>query len=258
MTAALFTLADAAALLPGATLLGDPATPILRVHSDTRTLRPGDLFVALRGDNFDAHAFLPQARAAGAAAALAEHGIADAGLAGLQVADSLVALQQLAAAWRLRFTGPVIGVAGSNGKTTVTQMVAAILRAHAGERSLATAGNYNNHIGLPLQVLRLQPAGAGAHTIAVFELGMNHPGEIALLAGIARATVALVNNAQREHQEFMATVEAVAQENGQVITALPADGVAVYPADDAHAQVWRARAGSRAARSPSRCRARPI
>ena len=137
MTAALFTLADAAALLPGATLLGDPATPILRVHSDTRTLRPGDLFVALRGDNFDAHAFLPQARAAGAAAALAEHGIADAGLAGLQVADSLVALQQLAAAWRLRFTGPVIGVAGSNGKTTVTQMVAAILRAHAGERSLA-------------------------------------------------------------------------------------------------------------------------
>ena len=243
MTAALFTLADAAALLPGATLLGDPATPILRVHSDTRTLRPGDLFVALRGDNFDAHAFLPQARAAGAAAALAEHGIADAGLAGLQVADSLVALQQLAAAWRLRFTGPVIGVAGSNGKTTVTQMVAAILRAHAGERSLATAGNYNNHIGVPLQVLRLQPAGAGAHTIAVFELGMNHPGEIALLAGIARATVALVNNAQREHQEFMATVEAVAQENGQVITALPADGVAVYPADDAHAQVWRTQAG---------------
>ena len=245
MTAALFTLADAAALLPGATLLGDPATPILRVHSDTRTLQPGDLFVALRGDNFDAHAFLPQARAAGAAAALAEHGIADAGLAGLQVADSLVALQQLAAAWRLRFTGPVIGVAGSNGKTTVTQMVAAILRAHAGERSLATAGNYNNHIGLPLQVLRLQPAGAGAHTIAVFELGMNHPGEIALLAGIARATVALVNNAQREHQEFMATVEAVAQENGQVITALPADGVAVYPADDAHAQVWRTQAGPR-------------
>ncbi len=245
MSTSLFTLGQAAALLPGATLVGDPATPILRVHSDTRTLRAGDLFVALRGDNFDAHAFLPQARAAGAAAVLAEHGIADAGLAGLQVADSLVALQMLAAAWRGRFTGPVIGVAGSNGKTTVTQMLAAILRAHAGDRSLATAGNYNNHIGLPLQVLRLHTAGAAAHSIAVFELGMNHPGEIAELAAIARPTVALVNNAQREHQEFMATVEAVAHENGTVITALPADGVAVFPADDAHAGVWRTLAGSR-------------
>ena len=245
MSASLFTLADAAALLPGATLVGDPDTPILRVHSDTRSLRAGDLFVALRGDHFDAHAFLPQAQAAGAAAVLAEHGIADAGLAGLQVADSLAALQQLAAAWRGRFSGPVIGVAGSNGKTTVTQMVAAILRAHAGDRSLATAGNYNNHIGLPLQVLRLHTAGAAAHSIAVFELGMNHPGEIAELAAIARPTVALVNNAQREHQEFMATVEAVAQENGSVITALPADGVAVFPADDAHAGVWRTLAGSR-------------
>ncbi len=245
MSTALMTLAEAAALLPGASLLGDPATPILRVHSDTRTLQPGDLFVALRGDNFDAHAFVPQARAAGAAAALAEHGIASAGLPGLQVADSLAALQQLAAGWRGRFTGPVIGVAGSNGKTTVTQMVAAILRAHAGDCSLATAGNYNNHIGLPLQVLRLQPAGTGAHTIAVFELGMNHPGEIAMLSAIARPTVALVNNAQREHQEFMASVEAVAQENGAVISALPADGVAVFPADDAHAPVWQHRAGSR-------------
>jgi UDP-N-acetylmuramoyl-tripeptide--D-alanyl-D-alanine ligase len=245
MSAALMTLAEAAALLPGATLVGDGATPILRVHSDTRTLRAGDLFVALRGDNFDAHAFLPQARAAGAAAVLAAHGIAGAGLAGLQVADSLAALQQLASGWRSRFTGPVIGVAGSNGKTTVTQMVAAILRAHAGDSSLATAGNYNNHIGLPLQVLRLRPAGAGAHSIAVFELGMNHPGEIAELSAIARPTVALVNNAQREHQEFMATVLAVAQENGSVISALPADGVAVYPADDAHAGVWRSLAGAR-------------
>ena len=245
MSAVLMTLAEAAAMLPGATWVGDRATPIHRVHSDTRTLRAGDLFVALRGDHFDAHAFLPQARAAGAAAALAEHGIAEAGLAGLQVTDSLAALQQLASAWRGRFHGPVIGVAGSNGKTTVTQMVAAVLRAHAGDSGLATAGNYNNHIGLPLQVLRLRPVGVGAHSIAVFELGMNHPGEIAELSAIARPTVALVNNAQREHQEFMATVEAVAHENGQVITALPADGVAVFPADDAHAAVWRTLAGSR-------------
>ncbi len=245
MSQPLMTLADAAALLPGATLLGDPATPLLRVHSDTRTLRPGDLFVALRGEVFDAHAFLPQARAAGAAAVLAEQGIADAGLAGLQVADSLAALQQMAAGWRQRFGGPVIAVAGSNGKTTVTQMLAAILQAHAGAQGLATAGNYNNHIGLPLQVLRLHPSGAGAHRIAAFELGMNHPGEMALLSAIARPTVALVNNAQREHQEFMATVEAVAQENGTAISALPADGVAVFPADDAHAGVWRSLAGSR-------------
>jgi UDP-N-acetylmuramyl pentapeptide synthase len=236
MTAVLMTLADAAALLPGAVLIGDPATPIARAHSDTRTLQPGDLFVALRGETFDAHSFLPQAKAAGAAAVLAERGIAEAGCAGLQVADSLRALQQLAAGWRQRFSGPVIGVAGSNGKTTVTQMVAAILRAHAGARSVATAGNYNNHIGLPLQVLRLRTSGADASTIAAFELGMNHPGEIAELAAIARPTVAIVNNAQREHQEFMATVEAVALENGQAIAALPADGVAVYPADDAHAQ----------------------
>jgi UDP-N-acetylmuramoyl-tripeptide--D-alanyl-D-alanine ligase len=239
------TLGDAAALLPGAALIGDPATPILRVHSDTRTLQPGDLFVALRGDNFDAHGFLPQARAAGAAAVLAERGIAAAGCAGLQVADSLAALQRLAAGWRGRFAIPVIGVAGSNGKTTVTQMLAAILRAHAADRSVATAGNYNNHIGLPLQVLRLRAGGDVASAIAVFELGMNHPGEIAELAAIARPNVAVVNNAQREHQEFMATVEAVALENGQVITALPADGVAVYPADDAHAGVWRTQAGTR-------------
>ncbi len=249
MSDALMTLAEAHAMLPGSTLLGDPATPLARVHSDTRTLRAGDLFVTLRGDSFDAHAFLPQAKAAGAAAALAEHGIAQAGLAGLQVPDALAALQQLAAAWRQRFNGPVIAVAGSNGKTTVTQMLAAVLQAHAGDAALATAGNYNNHIGLPLQVLRLRPVGAGAgmgaHRIAVFELGMNHPGEIAMLAAIARPTVALVNNAQREHQEFMATVAAVAEENGSVISALPADGVAVFPADDAHAQVWRRLAGAR-------------
>ena len=245
MSRPLMTLGDAAALLPGAALIGDPATPILRVHSDTRTLQPGDLFVALRGDNFDAHGFLPQARAAGAAAVLAERGIAAAGCAGLQVADNLAALQRLAAGWRGRFAIPVIGVAGSNGKTTVTQMLAAILRAHAGERSVATAGNYNNHIGLPLQVLRLRAGRDGATAIAVFELGMNHPGEIAELAAIARPNVAVVNNAQREHQEFMATVEAVALENGQVITALPADGVAVFPADDAHADVWRQQAGAR-------------
>jgi UDP-N-acetylmuramoyl-tripeptide--D-alanyl-D-alanine ligase len=182
-------------------------------------------------------------------AALAERGLAEAGLPGLLVPDTLAALQQLAAAWRARLQLPLIAVTGSNGKTTVTQMIAAILRAWAGDAALATQGNYNNHIGVPLTVLRLRQDAAVHHRIAVLELGMNHPGEIAELAAIAQPTVALVNNAQREHQEFMASVDAVARENGAVIAALPADGVAVYPADDPQAPVWRALAGAR----PQRC-----
>ena len=245
MGTSLMTLAQAHALLPGSTLVGDGATPILRVHTDTRTLAPGDLFVALRGEHFDAHAFLPQAVSAGAAAALAEHGLADAGLPGLLVPDTLAALQQLAGRWRAGLQLPLIAVTGSNGKTTVTQMIAAILRAWQGDAALATAGNYNNHIGLPLTVLRLRQDPFVHHRVAVLELGMNHPGEIAQLAAIAQPSVAVVNNAQREHQEFMAGVLAVAEENGAVINALPADGVAVYPADDAHAAVWQGLAAGR-------------
>ncbi len=237
----MMTLAQAQALLPGSTLVGDGATPIARVHTDTRTLQAGDLFVALKGERFDAHEFLAQAKAAGAVAAIAERGLAGAGLSGLVVADTLAALQQLAAAWRARFALPVIAVTGSNGKTTVTQMIAGILRAWHGEDALSTAGNLNNHIGVPLTLLRLRPH----HRSAVVELGMNHPGEIALLARLAQPTVALVNNAQREHQEFMASVEAVARENGSVFAALAANGCAVYPADDAQAAVWRELAGAR-------------
>jgi len=237
----MMTLVQAHALLPGSTLVGDGTIAILRVHSDTRTLQPGDLFVALRGERFDAHDFLPQASAAGAVAVLAERGIAQAGCSGLQVADSLAALQQLATAWRAAHPVPLIAVTGSNGKTTVTQMLASVLRAWLGEAALATAGNYNNHIGVPLTVLRLRPS----HRAAVVELGMNHPGEIAQLAAIAQPTVALVNNAQREHQEFMATVQAVAEENGQALAALPAEGCAVFPADDAHAPLWQALAAGR-------------
>ncbi len=238
----MMTLARAARLLPGARLVGDGETPVARVHSDSRSVQPGDLFVALRGERFDGRAFLPQARAAGAAAALAEGGLAEAGLPGLEVADAQAALQQLAAGWRRRFALPLIAVTGSNGKTTVTQMLAAVLRAWVGEAAaLATAGNFNNHIGVPLTLLRLR----GAHRAAVVELGMNHPGEIAALAALALPTVALVNNAQREHQEFMASVAAVAEENGQAIAALAADACAVFPADDAHAAVWQRLAGQR-------------
>ena len=237
----MMTLREAQALVPGARLVGNGATPIERVHTDTRTLRAGDLFVALKGERFDGHDFLANARAAGASAALAEHGHTEAALPGLIVPDALIGLQQLAQAWRAKQQIPLIAVAGSNGKTTVTQMLASILRAEHGDAALATAGNFNNHIGLPLTVLRLRPE----HRIAVVELGMNHAGEIETLARIAQPTVALVNNAQREHQEFMPSVEAVAVENGAVIEALPPNGVAVYPADDAQALLWLAQAGPR-------------
>jgi len=237
----MLTLAQTQALLPGCVLVGNGGVAFERVHSDTRSLKAGDLFVALRGDHFDAHDFLAAARQAGAVAALAERGLAEAGLPGLQVADALVALQQLAAAWRARFTLPLIAVTGSNGKTTVTQMIASILRAAIGDAAFATAGNLNNHIGLPLTLLRLRDSSR----IGVVELGMNHPGEIALLARIAAPTLALVNNAQREHQEFMATVEAAARENGAVIEALGPQGIAVFPADDEFTPLWRQLAGAR-------------
>ncbi|ALV05713.1 UDP-N-acetylmuramoyl-tripeptide--D-alanyl-D-alanine ligase [Roseateles depolymerans] len=233
-------------LLPQVQLLGDAATPIQRVSTDTRQLREGDLFVALRGERFDAHDFLPQARAAGAVAAVAERGLAEAGLPGLLVPDAKQALGLLSQAWRATQHLPVIAVTGSNGKTTVTQMIASILRAWLGDTGmLATEGNFNNEIGVPLTLLRLRQDDAVWHRAAVVELGMNHPGEIAPLAAMAQPTVALVNNAQREHQEFMHTVEAVARENGEVIRALGPAGVAVFPAEDACAPVWHELAAGR-------------
>ncbi|WP_341890577.1 UDP-N-acetylmuramoyl-tripeptide--D-alanyl-D-alanine ligase [Variovorax sp. YR752] len=239
------TLARLYSLLPEARLIGDPAITVDRVHTDTRSLRHGDLFVALRGERFDANDFLAQARAGGAVAAIAERGLEALDLPGLEVADSGAALLQLAGGWRARHTLPLIAVTGSNGKTTVTQMIASILRAWQGDAALATEGNLNNHIGVPLTLLRLRQNDEQWHRAAVVELGMNHPGEITQLAAIAAPTVALVNNAQREHQEFMASVEAVARENGCVIAALPADGTAVFPADDEHAPLWRELAGAR-------------
>jgi UDP-N-acetylmuramoyl-tripeptide--D-alanyl-D-alanine ligase len=239
------TLSQAQALLPGSVLVGDGATGFARVHSDTRTLRAGDLFVALRGERFDANDFLAQAKAAGAVAALAERGLAEAGLPGLLVPDAKAALGQLAAAWRRQQQLPVIAVTGSNGKTTTTQMIASILRAWVGDAALATEGNYNNDIGVPLTLLRLRHDDEVSHRAAVVELGMNHPGEIAPLAAMTQPTVALVNNAQREHQEFMATVEAVARENGAVIEALSNSGCAVFPAEDPCAPIWLELAGSR-------------
>jgi UDP-N-acetylmuramoyl-tripeptide--D-alanyl-D-alanine ligase len=241
----MMTLAQAHALLPTSSLVGDGGVAVRRVHSDTRTLQPGDLFVALKGERFDAHDFLAQAKAAGAVAALAERGLAEAGLPGLQVADTRHALGELAAAWRRRCHLPLIAVTGSNGKTTVTQMIASILVTWLDAAAFSTQGNLNNDIGVPLTLLRLRQDDEAWHRAGVVELGMNHVGEIAQLAALAAPTVALVNNAQREHQEFMATVEAVARENGAVIEALGPLGVAVFPADDDYTPLWRRLAGAR-------------
>jgi murE/murF fusion protein len=234
----------------------DPAQPvgfdaadditITRVHTDSRSIEPGDLFVALRGEHFDANDFLVQAKERGAVAAIcqghsAAEKLANARLSGLVVHDTKLALGQLASHWRAQLSLPLIAVTGSNGKTTVTQMIASILRSYQPQAMLATHGNLNNDIGVPLTVLGLR----AHHRIAVVEMGMNHPGEIATLAAIAQPSVALVNNAQREHLEFMETVEAVARENGSVIDALPPDGVAVFPVDDAYNVLWTRMAGSR-------------
>jgi len=231
----MMALAEAARVLE-ARLSGDDVR-FSGVSTDSRALRHGDLFVALRGERFDGHAFLVAARAAGAAAAMIDAGFTGrAPLPVLVVRDTKRSLGDLARYWRARFAPALVAITGSNGKTTTKEMLAAILRCHAGEdRVLATAGNLNNDIGLPLTLLRLR----AGHRYCAIELGMNHKGEIAYLAGIARPTIALVNNAQREHLEFMGSVEEVAEENSRVYKALPSDGIAVVNADDALAKVFR-------------------
>ena len=213
------------------------------VQSDTRQLNPGSVFVALRGEKFDAHDYLNAAMEAGAVAAFVESGRDDSSLPQIALGETKLALMKLGQAWRQHFELPVIAVTGSNGKTTTKEMISSILAAWKGEPArLATQGNLNNEIGVPLTLLRLR----AGHGCAVIELGMNHPDEIAGLARMARPTVGLVNNAQREHQEFMHSVEAVARENGQVLASLPEDGVAVFPADDPYTSLWRDMAEGRA------------
>ena len=229
------SLAQIHTWLPGSRLVGDPHLQVARIHTDSRTVQSDDLFIALKGERFDAHDYLNSLPAQGVKAAIAEHGLAEAGLMGLEVADCKQALGDLAHAWRMQFDLPLIAVTGSNGKTTVTQMIASILQAWQGDASMATQGNFNNDIGVPLTLLRLRDT----HRMAVVELGMNHPGEIGQLAAWAAPSVAVVNNAQREHQEFMQSVEAVALENGAVFQVLPEDGWAVFPASDAHQSIWR-------------------
>ncbi|MPW15987.1 UDP-N-acetylmuramoyl-tripeptide--D-alanyl-D-alanine ligase [Paraburkholderia sp. CNPSo 3157] len=240
----MFSLREAAAVIPGATVTGDESVSFDGISTDSRTCGPGDLFVALKGDRFDAHDFLADVAARNVSAVLVARTPENFNVPALRVpGDTRTALGALANGWRRRFAMPLVAVTGSNGKTTVKEMISSIFAAAVGESSrLATAGNFNNDVGLPLTLFRLSEA----HKLAVVELGMNHPGETALLGKIAEPTVAVVNNAQREHQEFMATVEAVALEHAAVIHALKPEGVAVFPANDAYASIWRVAAtGSR-------------
>ena len=208
------------------------------VSTDTRDSLAGKLFVALQGERFDAHDFLDKAAEQGAVAALVDERAdlrAPLSLPLLRVPDTRLALGALAAHWRSRFAMPLIGVTGSNGKTTVKEMCAAILRAWLGETAvLATEGNLNNDIGLPQMLLRLN----SDHRAAVIEMGMNHPGEIAYLAGLAKPDVAIVTNAQRAHLAGMGGLLEVAEEKGQIYRALGPQGVAVINVDDEHATYW--------------------
>ncbi len=217
-----------------------------RVSTDSRSLEAGDLFVALAGARFDGHDFVAQAFEHGASAAMVAEARAATLRGNLIVVDEpLAALGRLAAGWRARFALPLVLIVGSNGKTTVKEMTAAALASHYGEGAvLATRGNLNNAIGLPLTLLGLREA----HRAAVVELGMNHPGETGSLAAIAQPTIVVVNNAQREHQEFMQGVAAVAAEHARAVLALGADGVAVINADDPHAALWRDAASHAGAR----------
>ncbi|GAB3455759.1 UDP-N-acetylmuramoyl-tripeptide--D-alanyl-D-alanine ligase [Massilia terrae] len=234
------SLAPMIASISGARMTQNAA--FIGLSTDSRVVSAGQLFVALRGEHFDGHDYLEQVAAKGVAAVVVEKLPAGWTLPAIVVPNTLTALGQIANWWRGRFDIPVIGVTGSNGKTTVKEMISAILAAAYGEgERLATQGNLNNEIGLPLTLMRLE----ANHRAAVVEMGMNHPGEIGRLAVIAAPTVGMVNNAQREHQEFMHTVEAVARENGSVLQGLPKGGVAVFPGDDEYTALWRQMANTR-------------
>jgi UDP-N-acetylmuramoyl-tripeptide--D-alanyl-D-alanine ligase len=242
------TLAQVHTMLPGSQLIhasdeSAHAITISRIGTDSRQIQKGELFVALTGERFDAHDFLGEAALAGASAALiSSQENCPKNLAAVCVTDTKQGLGQLAKAWRSQFSIPVALVTGSNGKTTVKEMIASIFKAAVGEESiLVTKGNLNNDIGLPLTLLRMR----SSDHLAVIELGMNHPGETAELAAIAQANITLINNAQREHQEFMATVVAVAKEHATALSALPIDGVAVFPADSEFIDIWRQAADGR-------------
>jgi UDP-N-acetylmuramoyl-tripeptide--D-alanyl-D-alanine ligase len=203
------------------------------VSSDTRSLARGDLFVALRGPRFNANEFVGAALNAGAAGAVIDTVQPGVAIAQIVVPDTQVALETAGRAWRDQFSIPVIGVAGSNGKTTAKEMTAAILGA-AGE-CLATRGNLNNHIGVPLTLLRIE----AKHRYAVIEMGANRAGEVAHLVKIGRPTVGLITNAGAEHLEGFGSIEGVARAEGEMVEGLDPSATAVINADDEFADLWR-------------------
>jgi UDP-N-acetylmuramoyl-tripeptide--D-alanyl-D-alanine ligase len=210
------------------------------VSTDSRTLEPGSLFVALVGEKFDAHDYVRQAAERGCSAALVSRPV-EAVVPQVVVTDTLAALTAFARAWRADYQGTVVGITGSNGKTTAKEMTGAILGVPG--PCLITQGNLNNHIGVPLTLLRLQ----AVHHCAVIEMGANHRGEIAQLAAMARPDVGLVTNAGPAHLDGFDGIEGVARGKGEMFEALGADGTAVINADDRFAGFWRglARAAGR-------------
>jgi UDP-N-acetylmuramoyl-tripeptide--D-alanyl-D-alanine ligase len=223
-------LSEVAAVTAGR--LAGADTAFAGVSIDSRTLKPGELFFALRGEHFDGHTFVAIAAGRGAAGAVVEKA-GDAPIAQIVVKDAVAALAALARTWRGRSHATVIGVGGSNGKTTTKELLASILTG-AGP-TLATRGNLNNHLGVPLTLLRLEPG----HRFAVIEMGANHPGEIAALAGLALPAIALVTNAGDEHLEGFGDLAGVAQAEGEMFAALTASGVAVINADDPFHELWQ-------------------
>ncbi|MEO8400377.1 MAG: UDP-N-acetylmuramoyl-tripeptide--D-alanyl-D-alanine ligase [Gammaproteobacteria bacterium] len=213
------------------------------ISSDTRTLAPGNLFIAIRGEQFDGHCFVAEAAEKGAFALLVSERV-DSTLPQLLVEDTIQALGTIAGHWRNQFTLPLIGVTGSNGKTTLKNMLAAILRAACDNQSadvLATDGNLNNNIGLPLNLIRLNEK----HRYAVLEMGMNHFGEIEYLTKLAKPTVAIINNAAAAHLEGLKDVAGVAKAKGEIFLGLDQNGTAILNADDAHFNYWRELIGHR-------------
>ncbi|MDX1432926.1 MAG: UDP-N-acetylmuramoyl-tripeptide--D-alanyl-D-alanine ligase [Gammaproteobacteria bacterium] len=226
-----------AAVLLDARHTGDDAL-FVGVGTDTRTITGTQLFVALEGPHHDGHDYLDEASRRGAAAAMVRAD-AECALPAIRVPDTLAGLGQLAAAWRARFDVPVIAVTGSNGKTTVKEMCAAIMR--AAYPVLATRGNLNNEIGLPLTLLELDDS----HRVAVVEMGANHPGEIQRLARLARPHVGVITQCAPAHLEGFGSVEGVARAKGELLANLDARGTAVINADDDWCGLWRTLAGRR-------------
>ncbi|MCY7387996.1 MAG: UDP-N-acetylmuramoyl-tripeptide--D-alanyl-D-alanine ligase [Burkholderiales bacterium] len=213
------------------------------VSTDSRTVKGGELFVALSGANFDGHAYVARAAEFGAAAALVSRIVADVTIPQILVSDTRLALGRLAQVWRRRFTIPVLALTGSNGKTTVKEMLRAILAAHLGNSVsvLATEGNLNNDIGVPQMLLRL----GAHHKFAIFELGMNHLGEIGYLTRLVEPDAALVIMAGTAHIGELGSRDAIAEAKGEIFTALKPDGIAVINMHDRYGTYWKGLAGHR-------------